>query len=218
MSPEAPRRLAVDILARDYRERRGEIERRLMEFEEVGRRGSEEELFAELCFCICTPQSSARAGLKAQKRLTETGLLIRGKTEEIRELLEGVRFSGAKARYIVEARRFLSKGGGLSVRQLLHPDPQVARRNIAEKIAGVGYKEASHFLRNIGYRGLAILDRHILSSMEELGVIESVPSSLSRRRYLELEGRFHKLAKELGIPSDHLDLLLWSRKTGEVLK
>ena len=37
-------------------------------------------------------------------------------------------------------------------------------------------------------------------------------------RYLEIEERFGELARRIGIDGDELDLVLWSMKTGEVLK
>ena len=39
--------------------------------------------------------------------------------------------------------------------------PVALREEFIARIAGIGYKEASHFLRNIGKRNLAT-DRHIL--------------------------------------------------------
>jgi N-glycosylase/DNA lyase len=87
-----------------------------------------------------------------------------------------------------------------------------------EEVWGFGLKEASHFMRNIGYSGLAVLDRHVLRWMKLLGAIKEVPRSLTRRRYVELEQRFITLAEELGLKLEALDLLLWYASTGEVLK
>ena len=86
------------------------------------------------------------------------------------------------------------------------------------RIKGLGYKEASHFLRNVGFRGYAILDKHILRCLNEVGVIDSPNPPTTRRRYLETEGRMLKFANDLQIDFDELDLVLWSMKTGEILK
>ena len=84
---------------------------------------------------------------------------------------------------------------------------------------GLGYKEASHFLRNIGLgEDLAILDRHILKNLVLLGVIDEVPSSLSRKTYLDIERRMTEFSKRLGINMGQLDLLLWYKEAGEVFK
>jgi len=92
------------------------------------------------------------------------------------------------------------------------------REYLVKNIKGLGYKESSHFLRNIGYSDYAILDKHILRSLEEFGVIKEIPKSLNKKKYLEIEEKMKLWSKEIKIPMDELDLVLWSRKTGEVLK
>jgi N-glycosylase/DNA lyase len=85
-------------------------------------------------------------------------------------------------------------------------------------VRGLGWKEASHFLRNIGWHDLAILDRHILRNLVRHGVLRSVPATLTRSRYLAIERKFRQFAGAVGISMDELDLLFWSRATGEILK
>jgi len=86
-------------------------------------------------------------------------------------------------------------------------------------VKGLGYKEASHFLRNIGLgEEFAILDRHILRNLKDLQVIPEIPATLTRKRYLEIEEKVRRLAKDIGIPMGHLDLLLWSKETGHIFK
>jgi Thermostable 8-oxoguanine DNA glycosylase len=93
------------------------------------------------------------------------------------------------------------------------------REWLVKNVLGLGYKEASHFLRNIGRNdGLAILDRHILRNLKRLGVIQSIPKSISRKYYLDIEQRFSKFADDLGIALDELDLVFWSTETGEIRK
>jgi N-glycosylase/DNA lyase len=85
-------------------------------------------------------------------------------------------------------------------------------------IKGLGYKEASHFLRNIGFKGYAILDRHILRNLCRWGVTEETASPGSKKKYLEIEAKMKDFANEIGIDFDDLDLLFWSNETGEILK
>ena len=85
-------------------------------------------------------------------------------------------------------------------------------------IKGLGYKESSHFLRNVGLRGYAILDKHILRCLAEVGVIDSPQPPTTRARYLATEGRLRDFARDLRVDFDELDLVLWSMKTGEILK
>lgn len=88
-----------------------------------------------------------------------------------------------------------------------------------KNVKGMGYKEASHFLRNIGLADdLAILDRHILKNLKIFGIIEEIPKSLSKKKYLEIEEKMRNLANEVNIPLSHLDLLFWSKETGEIFK
>jgi thermostable 8-oxoguanine DNA glycosylase len=51
-----------------------------------------------------------------------------------------------------------------------------------------------------------------------MGVISTKMRPTTRERYLTIEKRLQQFAVEIGIDMDHLDLLLWSRKTGEILK
>ena len=97
--------------------------------------------------------------------------------------------------------------------------PQERRDFFAKNrsIKGLGYKEASHFLRNIGFSGYAILDKHILNSLREMGVINKRMEPTTAAGYLAIEKKL-EIRREIGINMDHLDLLLWSRKTGEILK
>jgi N-glycosylase/DNA lyase len=85
-------------------------------------------------------------------------------------------------------------------------------------IKGLGMKEASHFLRNIGFKGYAILDKHIINSLHEFGIIKTSEKPKNPREYLEIEQKFIDFSKEIGIDIDELDLLLWSRKNGRILK
>src|SRR5207249_12322603 len=94
-----------------------------------------------------------------------------------------------------------------------------ARDWLAREIDGLGLKEASHFLRNTG-RGedFAILDRHILRNLIRHGVVRRLPQTLTARRYLDIEARTQQFSHEIGIPMSALDLLFWSRETGEIFK
>lgn len=97
--------------------------------------------------------------------------------------------------------------------------PAAAREWLVENVKGLGYKEASHFLRNIGLgEELAILDRHILKNLLLLGVIAELPRSPTKRLYLEIEKEMAAFSSRTGIPMGQLDLLLWYKEAGEVFK
>jgi len=167
-----------------WNKKRSEIESRLSEFKVVGKSG-EKRIFEELCFCLLTPQSSALAADKAIRHLIHTSLLYEGTPEQITSIISGsgIRFGDNKGRYIVQAReKLMGEDAILSLPNLLEDDPKKARENVVDNIKGLGYKEASHFLRNIGYEGLAILDRHILRTLCEACVIDCAGSETDPHR------------------------------------
>ena len=103
---------------------------------------------------------------------------------------------------------------------ILNSIPPIEKREwLVKHVKGLSYKEATHFLRNIGLNdGLAILDRHILKNLKYHGVVSSIPAALTKKRYLSVEKKFQNFARETGISTDELDLLFWSREAGEILK
>ncbi|MGC9554861.1 MAG: N-glycosylase/DNA lyase, partial [Thermoplasmatota archaeon] len=119
-----------------------------------------------------------------------------------------------RAAYICHNRRYQDIGDILRRFQ----DQREAREWLVKHVKGLGYKEASHFLRNVGYTDVAIIDRHILRVMYRYGLIEKIPDSLSRKRYLELERVLERVADHLGITLAELDLYLWYMETGKILK
>lgn len=207
-------------LAGRHAEMKAEIAGRLQEFRSWGKR-SDKEIFAELCFCLLTPQTRARVCDRAINSLRENGTLYKGSPEEVCAHLKGVRFSPGKSRYIVEARKEFLQNGRWTLKERLEgfKDPFEAREWLAENLLGLGYKEAGHFLRNIGKgEDLAILDRHILKNLHRHGVIEKVPGSLSRKEYMRIEALMRVFSRRIGIPMAHLDILFWSMETGEIFK
>ena len=203
-----------------YQERKEAIQKRLAEFRQV-MQWKDEEVFAELCFCLLTPQSSAKVCWEAVTALKERTMLLKGQPSELEPLLKSVRFSDSKAKYIVEARDMFSDDGKLQLKSRISSfyNPFELREWFVENVKGVGYKEASHFLRNIGLgEGFAILDRHILRNLNRLGVIPEIPPTITKKRYLEIEEKLRRFATEIGIPIADLDLLFWSRETGWIFK
>ncbi len=197
---------------------KAQIESRLDEFRQIWEKGSDEDLFRELVFCLLTPQSRAKTASAAVERLSKKSMIYRGSAEEIQRELVGVRFNERKAEYICLARKMFTSQ---SLRATLagFSSATAAREWLVKNVKGLGYKEASHFLRNIGLgEELAILDRHILKNLQLLGVIKEKPESLSKKTYLEIEKKMTAFSKRIGIPMGHLDLLLWYKEAGEIFK
>jgi N-glycosylase/DNA lyase len=211
---------AVKELQALYGERRDAIQKRLREFKIVLDQ-NDDDVFAELCFCLLTPQSSAKTCWAAVSRLKERSLLLKGEANEIQPQLNDVRFGDSKAKYIVEARARFTKDGKLYLKSHLSSFTNLfeLREWMVENVKGLGYKEASHFLRNVGLgEEFAILDRHILRNLKRLEVISEVPVSITKKRYLEIEDKLRHFSREIGIPLADLDLLFWSRETGWIFK
>lgn len=126
----------------------------------------------------------------------------------------GHRFPNTRAKYIVQAREYKD-----SLKEIIrsHENEDELREWLAENVMGIGYKESSHFLRNIGYNGLAILDFHIIDIMVRCGLIDE-PKTLTKRRYREIEGILRKVAERSSLELGELDLYLWYMETGRVLK
>lgn len=204
-----------------YLKIRPQIKNRICEFRSL-HKGRDDRIFAELCFCILTANANALMCDKAICELRKDGLLLRGSARQIRPKLKGrVRFHNKKTDFVIRARGLFKKGGRLSVKERLDPDDIMATREwLVENIKGYGYKEASHFLRNIGLGAdVAILDRHILKNLRRYGVIGRIPASVgSRKVYLAIEERMRAFSKRIGIPMDELDLLFWSIQTGFIFK
>jgi len=210
----------INDLLKKYEAKKTEIKKRLDEFRKI-KDMEDEIIFAELAFCLCTPQSKATTCWNAVQALVKNNLLYSGEKEQIKPFLNAVRFNENKSNYIIEARMMFSDGNKLNVKKFVgsSENPHKLREWLAENVNGMGMKEASHFLRNIGIgNGLAILDVHILKNLKRYGVIEDLPKNLNKKKYLEIENRMKKFAEDTGIPIDELDLLLWSEETGFVFK
>jgi N-glycosylase/DNA lyase len=168
--------------------------------------------FSELCFCLMTANYTAEGGLRIQK---EGGDFYSLTHAEILALLKrmGHRFPNMRSKFIHEAKQHKKELAKLSQMK----DSQERREWLANNVKGLGYKEASHFLRNIGYMDVAIIDRHIINILAEYGLITR-PKTITRKKYLEIEKVLERLACKTLTEQGELDFYLWYLKTGKVLK
>ncbi|KXB06857.1 N-glycosylase [candidate division MSBL1 archaeon SCGC-AAA382C18] len=191
------------------------IQKRMEEFEKVGGEGNN-RWFSELCFCILTANSTAKLGIEIQNDLGFEGfanLPVSELTEKLQEA--GHRFYRTRGEYIVEAREYSD-----SIKDIVKEfsDSREARKWVVDNVKGIGFKEGSHFLRNIGYRDLMILDRHVLRVADRWGVIDEIPNTLTKKRYLSIEKEIEKLSNRMGLPLGEIDLYIWYMDTEKVLK
>ncbi|VVC04433.1 N-glycosylase/DNA lyase [Candidatus Bilamarchaeum dharawalense] len=188
------------------------ISSRLASFSRLGKQPNK-KVFEELCFCLLTANYTSAGGIKIQKEIGR-GFLSLSQVQLAQKLKSlGYRFPNTRARYIYEARKHLSE-----LKILKTNKSQIELREwLASNVLGLGYKEASHFLRNTGYFDLAIIDFHILDLVVSEYRIKK-PKSLSKTKYLEIEKKLAGLAKKLNMSQGELDLYLWYLETGKVLK
>jgi len=188
------------MLKKEYSKRKKEIKQRLKDFSNV----KAKDRFYELCFCLLTPQSNAKKCHNAIQLLKKHNFQNKN-INPVKHLQKNTRFHNNKAKYL------------LLLKEQYH-SIKLDREYLVKNVKGLGLKEASHFLRNIGFRDLAILDRHILKNLVKYKAIKEVPKSLTPKKYFEIENKFKSFSKKLNIPMDELDLLFWSMETGEIFK
>jgi N-glycosylase/DNA lyase len=219
VTPVTP--VTISTIKEAHKLRLFEIREKIGDFRKIWQSGNDERLWEEMVFCFFTGGCSAKMGLRSIEKVRH--LLTNGKYEDLVDALSGThRYPLARSKYIIASRSFLSEHCEMKLRDKLSSfNNDLERRDwlVKEKgIKGLGYKEASHYLRNIGLSGYAILDKHVLRCLAELGLIEEPKPPGNRTKYLEIETTLKKFAKEVDIDFDELDLVLWSMKTGEILK
>ena len=204
--------IQINHFLKGFESRKEKINSRLEDFSNIDKTDSG-QIFEELAFCLLTPQSKAKNADQSIRNLVENNLLFYGTSEEIQNKLTGIRFHITKSKRIVDARKTFANF------KFDYSDIFVLRTEIAKSFKGIGYKESSHFLRNIGFgKDIAILDRHILKNLVKVNIIEEVPKTLTPKKYLEIEEKMRIFCQKIGINMAQLDLLFWSEETGEIIK
>ncbi|MDD5416920.1 MAG: N-glycosylase/DNA lyase [Candidatus Aenigmarchaeota archaeon] len=164
-----------------------------------------DDLFNEICFCILTANFNAERSIKIQNSIKDfSKLSLEQLTNELKK--HGHRYPNKRAEYIVEAKK--------------HKDElknNCTRDWIVDNVKGLGMKEASHFLRNIGFTNYAIIDFHIVDLLVKHDIIEE-PKTLTPKTYLEIEDKLREIAKKSNLNLAELDLYLWYMETGKILK
>jgi N-glycosylase/DNA lyase len=202
-----------DSLTAVLRQQRLAIEAALESFAAI----TPDQWFYEMCFCLCTPQSKAtNAAIVVEKlkkmRFAEHPFDVTGILGDPNNY---IRFHHTKAKRLQYVQLHWSEIQRVIAQDVL---PFEKRSLLIEVVPGFGMKEASHFLRNIGHRGLAIIDRHFLTNLAECGVIEPSASVSTISRYVQIEEQYLQYCTYINIDPDVLDLVFWSKQTSFVLK
>ncbi|MCK4670653.1 MAG: N-glycosylase/DNA lyase [Nanoarchaeota archaeon] len=204
------RKLIADIENLKRTDIKKVIDSRIKDFKQLN---APEDIFKELCFCLLTANYSAEGGIRVQKAIGDGFITLSEKRLAQRLKTLGYRFPNVRTGFIIEARKHKM------LKQRLHSfsDENKARDWLVDNIKGLGFKEASHFLRNIGYGNLAIIDFHIVDLLEKHKLIER-PKTITKNKYLEIEKILQKVAKKSNLNLAELDLYMWFKETGKVLK
>ena len=188
------------------------ISGRIDEFKKLGKK-SDDELFKELCFCILTANFNAEKSIKIQDEIGEC--FLDDSEDDLKFKLKklGHRYPNMRANYIAHSR-----GCKDSLKKVTSSsDVKAIRDWVVNNVKGLGYKEASHFLRNIGFDDYAIIDFHIIDILVKNNLIKR-PKSLTKNKYLEIEDILRSISKQLNLSLAELDLYLWYLETGKILK
>jgi len=228
---------SIESLKQEHTSKRPNIKERLSHFERFfnepvhwvytgsdiklmpSEKSDDQRIFEELSFCIFTANTSAEMGAKAVDTIRE--ILTDGTSEDMTKKLKGVyRFINLRPAYIVHTREHFKNALNFKIKDKIKSFKNMneLRDYFVMNVKGLGMKEASHFLRNIGFKGYGILDKHIINSMHEFGVLKTNDKPKNAKNYLEIEQKLIDFSKQIGIDIDELDLLLWSRKNGKILK
>jgi N-glycosylase/DNA lyase len=200
-------------------ELKADIKKALIDYKNVW--NSPTKVFEELCFCILTPQSAARKAELTINLLKKNKLLNKGTAKDKEPFMKNIRFYITKAKRLetIQEEFPKSKIKKILIKKHILTNPLLTREFLVKEVNGFGYKEASHFLRNIGfYEDVAILDRHILRNIVRFGIIKEIPKTINKKTYIEIEDKMKNYCKKHKINFAELDLIFWSNETGEVFK
>lgn len=209
----------TDNILKIYNKIKPEIIKRLRELENNFLTGNDEDILAEMTFCIFTPQSKAKKCWESVCNIKSEGFLTKGTAENILNCMDGVRFKYKKSEYAYSLRNQFLKNGKLEIKKFLENFNNAfeTREWLVKNIKGYGYKEASHFLRNIGYEDYAIIDFHIIDLLVKEKIIKK-PKRLTPKIYLQIENKLRVFGKQLNLSLGELDFYLWYLETGKILK
>jgi N-glycosylase/DNA lyase len=195
---------------------------------------SEEELWKELCRCILSSNVPYELAISALSHLVNKGFLklnwVAGDPNsqhmianelskplylplKLDGTLRKYRFPNVRSRDITKAAKIIfSEESWLQNLLARQNSEKRVREILARTIPGVGLKEASHFLRDIGYSSnLAIIDTHVVAFLREINVLPSREiRTINREIYFELESFLEELCKKHNVNLSLFDMAIWS--------
>lgn len=191
---------------------------------------SGEDMLSEVLCCVLSSQVPYEMAQCAVSRIRENGLLSeehwRDDSPEFESmlcklLLAPMKVGGRLRKYrfpVMRAKQIrltrdtlLDQAVDLAELVFQNQAPKALRKELTRLVHGLGLKQASMFLRNVGRSyDLAILDRHTLRYMVLQRLIPSIrSSSLSFTQYESIERAMEDYAAGLGFPVGYVDWAIW---------
>jgi len=196
---------------------------------------SENKLLSELVLCILSSQEKYEVALAMMKSLRKENILrIPKNKSEFREIKSEIettlknpvcfksnekeysrrlRFFVKKAEYIIDTLENIYLNN-LTIKGILKQKDciQETRMNIISYSCGLGPKQASMFLRNIGYHSeFAVLDKHVIDYMRIMGLTCVSDNNFSNiSAYQKIETKLKSYADAYNVNLLHLDLAIWT--------
>ncbi|MGO6819225.1 8-oxoguanine DNA glycosylase [Rhizobium brockwellii] len=183
-------------------------------------------LWKEFSSCILSSQVPYPLSVAAAEAIDREGLLHLGMLDALEDkiamilkapvMMNGTsrryRFPVSRARQLASAKAAITEHSG-TLEDFLRGecDPDELRAWLVANAPGMGPKQASMFLRNSGISyDLAILDRHVLDFMTEMGLQSSCVNSISRSSdYQKHERTLRSYAKSVGAAVGLIDWAIW---------
>ncbi|MFX0199587.1 MAG: hypothetical protein ACFFCW_25985 [Candidatus Hodarchaeota archaeon] len=195
---------------------------------------TENELWYELCICILSSNVPYELAKSAFLHLLQKGFLQldwivnedssqKIMTEELSKplylpkKLDGscrkYRFPNMRSKNITQAARLIASNNDLIKKILTGSSSEGEVRDyLVANIPGIGLKQSSHFLRNIGYSDeLAIIDSHVITFLERIGMLEQRKAKhITDSTYLDLENKLKKLSRKFELNLSIFDMAIWN--------
>jgi N-glycosylase/DNA lyase len=195
---------------------------------------SEDELFYEIAVCIIGSQMRYEHALDIADFLKDQGLLSKSScmadfvqyaqvltgifskpleiTKERKTRTISMRFKNRIPKLLADTAKNIYENGQ-TINGILTSavDSLHARELLVHNVRGFGPKQASLFLRRIGYCSeLAVLDTHILDYLRLAVGIEVKPWALARLKWYEnIEAEFRRISNDFGYSVGCVDLAMW---------
>lgn len=205
---------------------------------------TEEELWHRFCLCVLSSNVPYELAVSAFNRLLKLGvininwIISRGDSQKIIATFlsqpkylplkrdgsfRKYRFPNMRAKNIVNSAFFLTDNNmGFKFILNNNDSDSSVREILVNSFHGFGLKQATHFLRDIGYtKNLAIVDTHIISFLNIIFEYNpSLEKKLTPNKYLKIEKLFQNVACELGLELAIFDMAVWHymRQEGKLVK